>query len=47
MSIARKELKGHDFKGVTGGRKLAPVHPWRWVSAHFYPGFIDRFISSG
>ncbi len=27
MSIARNELKGMDFRGVTTGRKLAAVHP--------------------
>jgi antitoxin HigA-1 len=27
MSIARKELKAQDFKGVVTGRKLASVHP--------------------
>ena len=35
MSIARKELKGHDFKGVTSGRKLAPVHPGAVLLADF------------
>jgi addiction module HigA family antidote len=27
MSIARNELKQQSFKGITTGRKLAPVHP--------------------
>ena len=27
MSIARNELKHESFKGITTGRKLAPVHP--------------------
>jgi antitoxin HigA-1 len=27
MSIVRKELKQQSFKGITTGRKLAPVHP--------------------
>lgn len=35
MSIARKELKGHDFKGVTSGRKLASVQPGAVLLADF------------
>lgn len=27
MSIARNSLKAEGFKGITTGRKLAPVHP--------------------
>lgn len=44
MSIARKELKGHDFKGVTSGRKLAPVHPGAVLLADFIePMGITRY----
>jgi antitoxin HigA-1 len=35
MSIARKELKNQDFKGVTSGRRLAPVHPGAVLLADF------------
>jgi hypothetical protein len=35
MSIARKDLKDQDFKGITSGRKLAPVHPGTVLLADF------------
>ena len=35
MSIARKDLKAQDFKGITSGRKLAPVHPGTVLLADF------------
>jgi antitoxin HigA-1 len=35
MSIARKELKAQDFKGITTGRKLASVHPGAVLLADF------------
>ena len=31
----QRELKGQDFKGVTSGRKLAPVHPGAVLRADF------------
>ena len=35
MSIARKELKAQDFKGISTGRKLAAVHPGAVLLADF------------
>ena len=35
MSIARKDLRAQDFKGITSGRKLAPVHPGTVLLADF------------
>ena len=35
MSIARKDLKAQDFKGIASGRKLASVHPGTVLLADF------------
>jgi addiction module HigA family antidote len=35
MSIARKDLKGENFKGITTGRHLAAVHPGTVLAADF------------
>ena len=44
MSIARNALKREDFKGVTTGRKLPPVHPGAVLLADFIePMGITRY----
>lgn len=35
MAIARKELTGQNYKGITTGRRLAPVHPGAVLLADF------------
>jgi addiction module HigA family antidote len=44
MSIARSELKQQSFKGITTGRKLAPVHPGAVLLSDFIePMGITRY----
>ena len=44
MSIARTRLKHESFKGITTGRKLAPVHPGAVLLADFIePMGITRY----
>ncbi len=44
MSIARTRLKNESFKGITTGRKLAPVHPGAVLLADFIePMGITRY----
>jgi len=44
MSIARSELKGQSFKGITTGKKLAAVHPGHVLLADFIePMGITRY----
>lgn len=44
MSIARKQLKNESFKGITTGRRLAPVHPGSVLLADFIePMGITRY----
>lgn len=44
MSIARNELKQQSFKGITTGRKLAPVHPGAVLLSDFIePMGITRY----
>jgi antitoxin HigA-1 len=44
MSIARSELKRQSFKGITTGRKLAPVHPGAVLLSDFIePMGITRY----
>lgn len=44
MGIARNELKKQDFKGITTGRKLDPVHPGSVLLADFIePLEITRY----
>ncbi len=44
MSIARKDMKSENFKGITTGRKLAAVHPGSVLLADFIePMGITRY----
>lgn len=44
MSIARKDMKTANFKGITTGRKLAAVHPGSVLLADFIePLGITRY----
>ena len=44
MSIARSELKGQSFKGITTGKRLAAVHPGHVLLADFIePMGITRY----
>lgn len=44
MTIARSELKGQGFKGITTGRKLAAVHPGHVLLSDFIePMGITRY----
>ena len=44
MTIAREQLKGMDFRDVTTGRRLAPVHPGEVLMKDFIePLGISRY----
>ena len=44
MSITRSQLKTENFRGITTGRKLAPVHPGSVLLADFIePMGITRY----
>ena len=44
MTIAREQLKGMDFRDVTTGRRLAPVHPGEVLMKDFIePLGITRY----
>jgi antitoxin HigA-1 len=44
MSITRSQLKTESFRGITTGRKLAPVHPGSVLLADFIePMGITRY----